>query len=519
MSPPPPPDPLRHWTAWPIRRPRITLLLIGVILLLCAGSISRMRPDGSLARMFSRSDPSAQAMLRLLDHFSAVEELLVLVSLPEAPSSGRDDAGASGQDRLLAFAQRLDQAIAGDADASRLTAGVLYRVDAQTRAFFEKVLVPHALYYLDDARFAAARERLTRPSMAEQIRRNEAMIASPGPAAQALAKAFLQDPLRLHEFIAPHLATARPFPSHPGSDAFLSLDGRALLVRIRGTRPPGDVAFSTRITQTVSRLADRVNTDGLNLQFTGAYAIADTSAAAIRADMMVNVTSTVILIQVLFLLAYRRPFRSFVLAFAPVIVGVIGGLGCYVFLTTAVTPLTAVIGGILAGMGIDYVRLEADRKELTAGVGSVPEGARLLPLLFEHKGASVNTRNVLHQWGYYVIERKTAAPLLFAHSRSFPVSYREPPPVLFNHLVLEPFAYEARTPAATCGAVSRFDDCDVLFRTTWQKFFADATERYDHLLLWAPTPEVIALIPDDYERTFTRGRLMIYAHRDVAPGH
>ena len=169
------------------------------------------------------------------------------------------------------------------------------------------------------------------------------------------------------------------------------------------------------------------------------------------------------------------------------------------------------------GMGADYVRLDADRKELTAGIDAVPEGARLLPLFFEHKGASVNTRNVLHQWGYYVVDKRTAAPLLFAHSRSFPVTYREPPPVRLNHLVLEPFAYEARTPAAVCSTSVHVDECDVLFRRAWETFFSEAAPRYDHLLVWAPTTDALALIPDAYERTFTRGRLSIYARRAERP--
>ncbi|MDF2694052.1 MAG: hypothetical protein K0S65_2435 [Labilithrix sp.] len=183
-------------------------------------------------------------------------------------------------------------------------------------------------------------------------------------------------------------------------------------------------------------------------------------------------------------------------------------------------PLIAVLGlsGVLytSGMGIDYVRLEEERREFLSGIEAVPEGAQLLPLLFKHKGASDNTRNLLHMWGYYVVDRKTSAPLLFAHSRSFPVTYSEPPPVRFNHLVLESFAPEMSSPATMCRTASRFDDCDALFRTTWQKFFVEATPRYDHLLLWEATPEAMAMIPNDYERTFSRGRLMIYARRDVA---
>ena len=121
-----------------------------------------------------------------------------------------------------------------------------------------------------------------------------------------------------------------------------------------------------------------------------------------------------------------------------------------------------------AGMGADYVRLERERREFTAGIPSVPDGARLLPLIFRHKGNSDNTRSLLHVWGYYVTEKHTSAPLLFAHSHSFPVIYSKPPPVRFNHLVLEGFAANATDPATLCVRLSRATSS----RTTATRRFA-----------------------------------------------
>jgi len=180
-----------------------------------------------------------------------------------------------------------------------------------------------------------------------------------------------------------------------------------------------------------------------------------------------------------------------------------------------------VVSGLLysVGMGVDYARLDKERQEFTAGIEAVPEGARLMPLLFRHKSASANTRNLLHMWGYYVVERKTAAPLLFAHSRSFPVTYSSPPPVRFNHLVLEVFAPENTNPQTVCQAANRYDECQSLFNNTWQKFYSEATPRFDHLLLWDPTPDVLAVMPPDYVKTFERGRLSIYARKDVLEKH
>ena len=167
-----------------------------------------------------------------------------------------------------------------------------------------------------------------------------------------------------------------------------------------------------------------------------------------------------------------------------------------------------------AGMGADYVRLERDRREFIAGIPVVPDGARLLPLLFNHKATSDNTRNVLHLWGYYVLAKHTSAPLLFAHSHSFPVIYTAPPPPRFNHLVLESFAANARDPGAVCRRLFEgnviVNDCDVAFRSLWGAFWDEATPRYDYLLVWDGTPSARAVIPPAYALVFEEGRLAIY---------
>lgn len=182
------------------------------------------------------------------------------------------------------------------------------------------------------------------------------------------------------------------------------------------------------------------------------------------------------------------------------------------------------VSGVLysAGMGADYVRLDRERREFTAGVGAVPEGARLLPLLFRHKASSDNTRNIMHAWGYYVTEKLTAAPLLFAHSHSFPVMYSTPPPVRFNHLVLEGFASSMARPGAVCRNMLDknvvVDDCEAAYRATWAEFWADAMPRYDHLLLWDVTPEARAQIPPAYKTVFQQGRLAILARASDGAG-
>src|SRR5262249_55653676 len=57
---------------------------------------------------------------------------------------------------------------------------------------------------------------------------------------------------------------------------------------------------------------------------------------------------------VLFLLTFRRPLKLFPVTFAPVAIGILWGFGLYALWHRNVTPLTAVIGGVLGGIGIAY---------------------------------------------------------------------------------------------------------------------------------------------------------------------
>ncbi|MBC7783617.1 MAG: MMPL family transporter [Burkholderiales bacterium] len=323
------------------RRPVLTLIVAGIITLLAIVSILRLRPETSLDAMLDPHDPATAAMGRVLRQFPVAEEMLVLVSTPDDRPVDRA--------ALLEFAERLTTRLA--TDASDVVHAVRFRPSEQARQFVERVIAPAGLYYLNDEGLAEARRRLTPESMAEQLRRNEAMLAAPGPAAGGLAKGILQDPLRLHELL---VAQLQQLPQFGASDAFFSGSGRDLLIRIEGKKPPSDLAFSDTLTQRVSAITAALNEDRLTVRITGAYAIAAYNAGMIRRDAINDSASSVAALGLLFFVLYRRPIWVFLAAFTPIAIGITCGFGVYALFRDTITPLAAVIGGAMGGIGIDY---------------------------------------------------------------------------------------------------------------------------------------------------------------------
>jgi predicted RND superfamily exporter protein len=337
-------------STFPTRRP---WAVVGAAIALTAVSLAgafRMPLSATLETMLDPRRPAVAAMRSVLDEFDTAGDLRLLASLPESAEGGTPESIA----RLTGFANRLERAIRGSPALSAMCPRVLRRLDPDAAEFVKREMVPAGAYYLDDAEFAAFLRRLTRAEMAEQLRRNETLIAAGGPAGAALSRTLLQDPLRLREFLTERLWAERGgFATFDGGPDFLSPDGRHILILLRGAKPSSDIRFAREFTAAVRSAVDSFDADGLTVALSGGHAIAAEAERRIKADSIANIGSSLLLMQVLFWSAYRRVW-SFALAAVPLIAGIIWGFGVYSLISPALTPLTAVIGSVLAGLGDDF---------------------------------------------------------------------------------------------------------------------------------------------------------------------
>ena len=355
------------------RRPRLTLAATLVFTVLSLLAVNRLHADASVGSMFGNRHPAARALTRILDGFGPGEDLLVLASF--APGIG-PAAPADRAALLRAYAGRLSDRLAPgpgqDPAAAGFVRSVVFAPSAQMVEYITNELVPAGACFLSDDDLDSLRHRLTRPEMDAQLAQDETMLAAPGPGAGALAKALLRDPLRLREFIGPRLAPlTASMKGYAGSSEFISQDARAILIHIAGTGPPSDLEFARQFTSVVDRVSRACEPGELTVELTGSYAIAALSERSVRHDMVSSIAWSVALMGVLFLLMYRSPF-AFPLAMLPVGVGILGAFAFHSLFSSVLTPLTAVIGAMLAGLGSDYgvhlmSHVEHDR---TAGTGA-----------------------------------------------------------------------------------------------------------------------------------------------------
>lgn len=344
--------------SWSARNPRTIAIGAIVVAILSLLSISRLHISPSLQAILGGHSRVAAAMQRATTEYRAADALLVVVELPDGRMA--DDAGRR---ELVEFALRFQATLDSDPEAQRLIAWVRFGQDPEFARFAQEIMLPSGAFHLDDAGLKELVARMQPDRLREQIARNEALIAAPGPAGGALAGRVLTDPLRLFELVPRELSAAvgagsgeegRSIVSAGEDEATgFSSDGRAVLIRIGGRRSSSDLDFAVRLTKVVASRAHASNTTGLRVDLAGPSAIAATTSGVIRGDAIVTTLASVALLYVLFVIFYRRWTAALLIGWVAA-VGIMAGIGVFALFASAVSPLAAVIAALLAGLGVDY---------------------------------------------------------------------------------------------------------------------------------------------------------------------
>jgi hypothetical protein len=170
----------------------------------------------------------------------------------------------------------------------------------------------------------------------------------------------------------------------------------------------------------------------------------------------------------------------------------------------------------VVGLAIDLFRVSRDFDAYAAGMDAVPEGARMLSLVFRTRVTSKNTWTLDHASGLYVVGRLTSAQDVWADSPAMTLRFRGEPTFFEDRLQLRRFVLSTATRGAYCDDQTIRGvavDCAADWRAKWDWMWREAGARFDRVLLFDPTEDVMSTVPASWQTRFAAGRLVILEPR------
>ena len=307
---------------------------------------SRVEVETDILSLVPRNNPVVEGFKKTVARFGSVDTLLVVIHLdPEQPLETTID-----------FADRLASSLR-DWD---LIDWVEYRVDSTAEAAVP--LLDRATLFLAPEELDEVLTGLDDEGLNETAIRLRAQLMAPQ---SVVTKNFLRlDPFGLLPKILSKIRFGGVGVRVDPETGCLIDDGRRyLLMMAKPTGPAQDLKFDRKLK---AGLADRVvaaeeawrgESDGDApplVEFTGGYVVALDDARLITSDMVVGLVSSLIGVMALFLLAFRRR-AALVYAFFPLVTGIALAFAFGAVALGRINSLTSAFGGLVIGLGIDFV--------------------------------------------------------------------------------------------------------------------------------------------------------------------
>ncbi len=327
------------------RSPRM-VVVVAIAAWIMAGLLaSRVRVETDILSLVPRDNPVVEGFKTTVERFGSVDTLLAVIHLdPELP-----------MEEAMDFADRLSGVLRDWEDID----WVEYRVDSTAEA--ATPLLDSATLFLDPAELEEVLASLDTDNLHATARRLRSQLMTP----QSLVT---KDLLRLDPigFLPRLLSKVRlgGFGVRVDSETGCLIDEgrRFMLMLAKPVRPAQDLEFdrelSAGLDQRVAALAgtwrEEYGADPPRVEFTGGYMVALDDARLITSDMVVGLVSSLVGVMLLFLLAFRSR-AALVYAFIPMVTGIALTFSFGALVLGRINSLTSAFGGLVIGLGIDFV--------------------------------------------------------------------------------------------------------------------------------------------------------------------
>jgi predicted RND superfamily exporter protein len=181
----------------------------------------------------------------------------------------------------------------------------------------------------------------------------------------------------------------------PATGCMIDPGRKFLLMMVKPTRPAQDLKFDrvllAGLDQRVAAFSEvwseeRDHEPAPRVEFTGGYVVSLDDARLITADMVTGLVSSLVGVMLLFLLAFRSR-ASLVYAFFPLVTGIALTFIFGALVLGRINSLTSAFGGLVIGLGIDFVIVLYARYAEERRRGSTHEDA--VDAMGRHTGVGV----------------------------------------------------------------------------------------------------------------------------------
>ncbi len=317
-----------------------------VLLLVSGVLISRLRFDTDVLNLLPKNDPALNAYISTLADFGTFDYLLITVAIPEGTAVDPYESFADALAARLAVIPEIEAVEHRIDDPDKLIAGFL----------------PQAMLFVADEDRPEVMARLSTAGLQRRAAELRRLIST--PQSIVLRDLIRLDPVGLAEVFIDRIESGQGSMAVDWmSGYYLSQDQRLLLVLAKPRRPPQDIGFDQVLyAKTQKAISDTTAEWGTMggpetlpvVKVGGPHISAMSDERLIKEDMQLNGFSSVALVLLVFLLAFRRP-STMIFAFLPLTVGLVATFGFSALVFGKLSSATSGTAALLAGLGIDFV--------------------------------------------------------------------------------------------------------------------------------------------------------------------
>jgi len=326
--------------------PRLMMLAAVVAWVAAVVLAFRVHVETDILALIPRDNTAVESFKTTVERFGAVDTLLVVVHLePDRPL-----------EPILAYSDLLAESL-GEWQAIDW---VEYRMRPSVEAALP--LLDGATLFLDSAQLDELIAELDDEGLREAAARLRSDLLTPQG---FVAKDILRlDPMRLLPQILSKVKSGGVGAQIDPETGYIMDKGRRfLLMMARPVRPAQDLEFdhelAAGLTERVGAAEHAWKEAGWEgpppeVEFTGGYVIALDDSRLITSDLVVGLIFSLAGVMILFLLAFRRR-AALVYAFVPLMTGLALAFAFGALVLGRVNSLTSAFGGLIIGLGIDFV--------------------------------------------------------------------------------------------------------------------------------------------------------------------